>query len=141
MGKINHSRVILGGVLAGVIVNLSEYLLNEVVMRAQFEEAMKALGKAMPQGGRVMTVWILWGFALGIASVWLYAAMRPRFGAGAGTAAKAGVAVWFFSSFLAWVAMWNMDLFAFSGVVVVWTLVEAIVATIAGAWLYKEEGA
>lgn len=138
MGKINLSRVILGGLLAGIIVNISEFLLHTVVLKAQHEAAMSALGKAMPTGGSTMTVWILFGFAWGIAAVWLYAAIRPRFGPGARTGACAGVTAWFFGGFLGSVAMWNMGLFPFNGVELVWTLVEAIVATIAGAWLYKE---
>jgi hypothetical protein len=28
-----------------------------------------------------------------------------------------------------------------SPMILVWTLVEAVVATVAGAWVYKEEGA
>jgi len=32
--------------------------------------------------------------------VWLYAAIRPRFGPGPATAAKAGVAAWFVGSLL-----------------------------------------
>jgi hypothetical protein len=138
MGKINLSRVILGGILAGVIVNISEFLLHNVVLREEHEEALKALGKTMPVGGSATTIWILWGFAWGIAAVWLYAAIRPRFGAGAGTAARAGVAAWFFNCLLPAVAMMNMGLLAFGTLEVVWNLVQAIVATVAGAWLYKE---
>jgi hypothetical protein len=32
MGKINWTRVILGGVVAGAIINVFEYLLNAVVL-------------------------------------------------------------------------------------------------------------
>ena len=138
MGKINLSRVILGGILAGIVVNVSETLLHDVVLKAEHEETMKALGKTMPMNSSVMVIWILWGFAWGIAAVWLYAAMRPRFGAGAGTAARAGVAAWFFNGLLPAVAMMNMGLFAFGTMEALWTLVQAIVATVAGAWLYKE---
>jgi hypothetical protein len=140
MGKVNLSRVILGGVLAGVIINFSEFLLNEKVMKAHAEEMMRALGKAMPQGASVMTVWILWGFAAGIAAVWLYAAIRPRYGAGASTAIRAGVAVWFFAWLLSMVAMQNMGVFPLSPLALAWTLVECLVATVAGAWVYRENG-
>src|SRR5207249_8900333 len=40
---------------------------------------------------------ILFGFVLGVGCVWLYAAIRPRFGPGVGTAACAGAVVWFFA--------------------------------------------
>jgi hypothetical protein len=138
MGKINLNRVILGGILAGIVVNVSEFLMHDVVLKAQHEEAFRALGRTMPAGGTTATIWALWGFAWGIAAVWLYAAIRPRFGAGAGTAARAGLTAWFFNYLLGAVTMMNLGLFAFSGVEAVWNLVQAIVATAAGAWLYKE---
>jgi hypothetical protein len=139
MGKVNLSRVILGGVLAGVVVNVSEYVLNEIVLKTQNEEAMKALGKAMPTGGSVIVVWILWGFALGIVAVWLYAAIRPRYGAGPATAARAGLVIWILGNLFWTVATLNLGIFPFSAVGFVWTLVEVILATVVGAWLYKEE--
>jgi hypothetical protein len=141
MRKVNLSRVILGGLLAGIIINLSEFLLNEKVMRAQNEEAMKALGKTMPEGSAVMTTWIIWGFVAGIAAVWLYAAIRPRYGAGPATAIRAGIAVWVFGWLLSMIAMENLGVFPISALALVWTLVECIVATVAGAWLYKESEA
>src|SRR5262249_46950132 len=115
MGKINLSRVILGGILAGIVVNVSEFLLHDVVLKAEEMETLKALGKTMPQGGSVVFVWLLWGFAWGIGAVWLYAGIRPRYGAGPGTAVRAGLAAWFFSALLMTVAMTNMGLLPLSG--------------------------
>ena len=140
MGRINIGRVALGGILAGILINISEYLRYDVVMRGEFESAMRALGKGLPQGTAVTTIWTLWGFALGVAAVWLYAAIRPRYGPGPATAARAGVAVWFFTSLLAIIAMRAMGLFRVSVVALIWTLLESVVATIAGAWLYREAG-
>ncbi|MGH9368767.1 MAG: hypothetical protein ACRD3M_13965 [Thermoanaerobaculia bacterium] len=141
MKPINWGRVILGGIVAGVIVNISEFVLNEVVLKKANEEAMKALGKSMPTGGGTMMVWILWGFALGIVAVWLYAAIRPRFGAGPGTAVKAGLAVWVLAYLFSTVAFVNLGIFPFNALGFIWTLVEPVVATVVGAWLYKEEAA
>lgn len=138
MSKVNLSRVLLGGVLAGIVINVSEFLLHNVVLKAQFEEGMKALGRPFPEGSSVMTIWILWGFAAGIAAVWVYAAIRPRYGAGAGTAARAGIAVWFLTWVLSSVALQNMGVFPIAPVPLVWTLVECVLATLAGAWLYRE---
>ncbi len=140
MKRINFGRVILGGLLAGVVMNISEYVLNDIVLKSEMEAGMKALGKTMPQGGSTIAVWMILGFAMGIASVWLYAAIRPRFGAGPGTAARAGVVVWFFGSLVCTVIMVNLGLFPFNALPVVWELVQMIVATVIGAWLYKEEG-
>lgn len=48
-----------------------------------------------PIGASAIAVFLLYAFALGLVLVWLYAAIRPRFGAGPRTAIIAGVAVWF----------------------------------------------
>lgn len=138
MGGINLVRVILGGLVAGIIFNVSEFLLNEKVMKGEMEAAMKALGKTVPQSGNAMAVWIIFGFVMGFLAVWLYAVGRPRFGAGPGTAARAGIFFWVLTGLLPQVAMWNMGLFPLSALALVWTLVEAMLATVAGAALYQE---
>ena len=141
MKSINWGRVVLGGVVAGIVVNVSEFLLNDVVFKTANEEALKALGRTMPESGPTIAVWVVWGFLFGIAAVWLYAAIRPRYGAGPGTAVKAGVAAWFFAQVFSALVFWNLGLFPFRPEILIWTLVESIVATAAGAWLYKEEAA
>ena len=141
MKGINLGRVIIGGLVAGVLINISEFLLNTVVLKSDMEAGMKALGKTVPQSGGTIAVWMILGFVMGIASVWLYAAIRPRYGVGPGTAARAGVVVWFFGSVVSTVITVNMGLFPFNALPVVWELAQAIIATILGASLYKEEGA
>jgi len=139
MKGINFGRVILGGIVAGILINVSEFLLNEKVLKSDWDAALKAMGKSMTADSAIL-VWVLYGFVLGIAAVWLYAAIRPRYGAGAGTAARAGVAVWFFQSLLPSVAQLNLQLFPSKLILTatVWALVELIIATILGAWLYRE---
>lgn len=136
MTKINLGRVILGGLLAGLIVNIGEFLLHAKVVAADEAAAMAAKGGTTGD----IKVWIIYGFVYGIALVWLYAAIRPRFGAGAGAAACAGATAWFFGGFLSAVAMINLGLFPLNVTVIstIWGLVESVIAAIAGAWLYKE---
>ena len=138
MGKINYGRVILGGIVAVIVINVLEYLVHEVLLKAQHVEEMKALGKTMPEGGSTIAVWMVYGFAWAIAAVWLYAAIRPRFGPGAKTALCAGLAVWFFDSLLPGIAMWNMTLMPLSPGQNFAELVVQVLAVIAGAAVYKE---
>ncbi len=85
---------------------------------------------------------ILTTFVLGIASVWLYAAIRPRYGPGARTAIVAGLAVWVLAHVWSGVYLGM----GFIGLIppklaylpIAWGLVEAPLGTLAGAWLYKE---
>jgi hypothetical protein len=90
--------------------------------------------------GNAILVWNILGFLTGIGAVWGYAAIRPRFGAGAKTAMIAGVAVWYFSRFLGAIGEMNMGMASQKMIMtgLVWGLVEMIIATIAGAWAYRE---
>jgi hypothetical protein len=142
MGRINWGRVFLGGLLAGVVINVGEFLFHAVLFKDQMAEAMRALGKdpATVMTGSAVVIWNILGFLTGIAAVWLYAAIRPRYGAGAKTAAIAGVGAWFIGRFLGAIGEMNMGVFPQSIILIglVWGLVEFIVATTAGAWVYKE---
>jgi hypothetical protein len=142
MGRINWGRVFLGGLLAGVVINIGEYLFHAVLFKNEVAEMMRALGKdpAAVMSGNAIMIWNLMGFLAGIGAVWGYAAIRPRFGAGAKTAMIAGIAVWFFSRFLGAVGEMNMGMASQKMILtgLVWGLVELVIATIAGAWAYKE---
>jgi hypothetical protein len=93
MSRINWGRVILGGLLAGVILNVWDFVVNGVLLKSDWNQAMQALGKA-EMGTSTMIWFVLYDFLVGIFLVWLYAAIRPRYGAGAKTAACAGLALW-----------------------------------------------
>jgi hypothetical protein len=87
-----------------------------------------------------MIVYVVMVFVLGIAIVWLYAAIRPRFGPGPKTAALTGLIVWF----LIWLwsfggaAMWGFFPGDLVLIIVFWGLVEVVLAALAGGWLYRE---
>ena len=85
MGKINLGRVILGGIVAGD---------HHQSVRVCFERqwCWRANGPPSwprstgPQVGmNQIIVYNVMSFVLGIAAVWTYAAIRPRFGAGVKT--------------------------------------------------------
>ena len=141
MGKINFGRVILGGLIAGLIVNIGEFVAS-MVFASQYEGMMAELGLS-PPGGSAMVVFTIYGFIWGILGIWLYAAIRPRYGAGAKTAMCAASAVWFFSYlgplFMDFVmGMMPANLAVMGGI---WGLVEVNIAIVAGAYFYKEEEA
>jgi len=140
MGKINLGRVVLGGLLAGLIICIGEYLLNDVVLEKLWMDAMAALNRPAI-GTESAALFIILFFALGIFSVWVYAAVRPRFGAGAMTAICAGLIVWFLASFFASASMLPMNLFPrrLLFYAALWELFEFPIATLAGAWIYKEQ--
>src|SRR3989442_5904802 len=97
MGKINMQKVLVGGLIAGVFLNIVDYVQFGVVLKDQMAAAMQALGKPAMTNAQIPWFVVL-DFVLGIFLVWLYAAVRPRFGAGPATAAKAAFA----ARFVAW---------------------------------------
>lgn len=138
MGKINHARVILGGIVAGIVINILAPLMHDVLLKKEHEAAMAALNKTMPTGGSTIAVWIVYGFVWAIAAVWLYAAIRPRFGQGAKTAICAAGIAWLFSSFLSGIMLWNLGLMPLSVYEMGLELIASMLAVLAGAAIYKE---
>jgi hypothetical protein len=136
---MNVKRILWGGVLAGLFLNVSEGVLNAVILMDEYQALMDRYG--LSEASWAMAGYILANFALGFAVAWLYAAIRPRFGAGARTGAIAGVALWVVSYAVpsVWFGAMGMALSAGSTVLaIVWGLVEmALAGTIAG-WAYQE---
>ena len=139
MSQINTPRVLLGGVLAGIVVNIGEFLLNGVILADYYTEMGGRLGlPAMDT--KVFVIFILLSLVLGIAAVWLYAAARPRLGPGVLSAAKIALAVWFFGYVNAAAGFWGIGLMDTQTALMslTWGFVEIQLAVIMGAWLYKE---
>ena len=99
MGKINLQKVLIGGLIAGLVLNVIDFVMYGMVMKAQVAAAMHTTDAMVP--------WFVFlDFVAGVFLVWLYAAMRPRFGAGPATAVKAGLAMWFAAGLLQTAFMW-----------------------------------
>ena len=140
MPRINWSRAVLGGIVAGAVWGILYAPIHPLV------EVHDSLGRPVlpitPFRGAtpVMRVLVVInGFVQGITTVWLYAAIRPRFGRGPKTAVIAGLVVWFLVS---WV---HMTWAAFTGARLTAVLLPlaanlplVLLAGMAGAWLYKE---
>src|SRR5216110_3124332 len=94
MGKINLGRVLLGGLVAGVVLNAGEWLLNGVVLKSTMDAFFKKCGIPQP-GNNFLVIAIAITFVLGIVIVLGYAAIRPRFGPGPKTAIIAALFAWF----------------------------------------------
>ncbi|MBI4484222.1 MAG: hypothetical protein HY652_15205 [Acidobacteria bacterium] len=140
MSKISWNRVIVGGLVAGLIINLVETTVNGFLLSKDWEEAMTALGKAGQLSAGVIGIFWLGGFLLGISVAYAYAATRPRFGPGAKNALRAGFTVWFLVSLLHSLFEAPMGLFPTRLYVIttITGLVEFLLAGWAAGWIYKE---
>ncbi len=149
MTRVNWARVLLGGLLAGVVINTFEFVLHYFVIDEAWRSAWTAAQAAQPTEGEsapaLMTgaqiaVLNLWGFLVGLVSVWLYVAIRPRHGSGPKTALYAGTVVWALTLLLAAikpdVGAGLSTMAIFSSVVV--GFAEINLGTLLGAGQYRE---
>jgi hypothetical protein len=100
---------------------------------------MGNLGLSVP-GGQQIAGFVIMTFILGIVLVWVYAAIRPRFGAGVKTAIIAGVVTWLLGNCLPTAGFTIMGVLPtdLATIGCLWGLVEIGIAAVAGAWVYKE---
>jgi len=139
MGKINLQKVIVGGLVAGVVLNAFDYVVFGLWLKNDMNAAMAALNK--PAITTNMILWFVFlDFLYGIWLVWLYAAIRPRFGAGPRTAVTAGLAMWVLFGLLNTLSQAPMGLFPqrLMLIPVVVALIAWPLAAAAGAKFYTE---
>ena len=124
---MNTSGIIKGGLVAGLLINVSEFVLNMMVI-------------PMPEGaGGSIGFWVVYAFVMGLLTACLYALIRPRCGAGPRTGVCAGLLVWALHTLLPAGGMWNMGM-APDGLplMLVWTAVELALAGVLAGTLYNE---
>ena len=123
---MNASGIIKGGLVAGLLINVSEFVLNTLVV-------------PVPEGGGGSLVfWVVYAFLLGFLVAYVSALSRGRWGAGARAGICAGILVWLLHSLLPAAGMANLGLMDLSLVGLVWTLVEMSLAGVLAALLYRE---
>jgi hypothetical protein len=136
---MNITRIITGGLVAGLVLNIIDFVVNALLLGEQWASAMQARGidpMSVPLGG---TGWIFVDFVTGISLVWLYAAIQPRFGATVKTAMIASSVIWLItravSSSLWFTGGFPLELIVLSSL---GTIVATVAAALAGRALYKE---
>jgi hypothetical protein len=138
MSGVNTRGVLAGGLLAGLVINIG-YAIGELATAAELQRMIARLGLAAPGEAKMLTLALL-GWVMGTIAVWLYAAMRPRYGAGFRTALMVGGAVWALGCLIP-----NLSVLAF-GILTpahFWMasavdLVVVPAGTLAGARIYRE---
>ena len=140
---INTKKVLIGGFAAGVVLNVIDYVTNVYIlaarMKAESDAFKPGMFDQMMQGTKVAS-YIVMDFVLGLALVWTYAAIRPRFGPGMRTATYAALLFWILSLIFT-AAFMQMGIMS-SGLW--WTfafiaLVNFLVSASLGARLYSED--
>ena len=140
MGKINVGRLILGGIVAGIAIDLLDYFVDGVWLARRWADGMALLGRPGFSTVQIILFNVI-GLLTGLVAVWVYVAIRPRFGAGIKTAIYAGLAVWLLTTLFPNVAFMHVA-HLFSDLLTLYTtlggLVVVVFATVAGASVYRE---
>lgn len=143
---INIGKVAAGGVAGGVVMAILEIAMNKLVFGARMVEEMNAFkagsGDAMMAGNNWIIMPLVNNVIYGILLVWLYAAIRSRFGPGQKTAVYAAIYFWLVASLMVmgYAAMGMMSWGLWISYSIGW-LVITIIGAIVGARIYTEDGA
>ena len=143
MRRINWQRLLLCGLLAGFVANVLQFAVNRLYLFRLWNAATGTLDRPMTGTHEHRLELAMMTFFGSILAVWVYAMIRTRLGAGPKTAALAGGMFWLMS-WLFPVALWSLSgpfpmlpmsllvthLMTYLGI--------AVVATMVGAWQYKE---
>src|SRR5678816_3805457 len=95
MGKMNVPKIVLGGVVAGILCFIGDGVVHGVLLKERWMQVMANLARpAMEEQPVHMLYYAVYDLAKALIGVWLYAAIRPRFGPGGRTAVIAAVVTW-----------------------------------------------
>ena len=141
MTKINWSRLILGGLVAAIIMFLTDGFMHEQLLKTDWQAIYTGLRAVEPQHQSSSLAYFgIFELGRGLISSLLYVTMRPHFGPGPKTAVLAGIAGWIAFSLTGPAQFIPLGFFsnALWLKVAALQLVTTILATIAGAAMYKD---
>jgi hypothetical protein len=141
MSKINWSRLIAGSLIAAIIMFVTDGFIHEFLVKADWRALFVALGTREPEShGANLVYFAVFELGRAFTAMMFYVTMRAFFGAGPKTAVLAGIVGWIAFSLTGPVQFIPLGFFSNA----LWLkvgalhLIVSIVATIAGAALYKD---
>jgi hypothetical protein len=142
VARINTGKVFVGGLVSGIVLWLGDMAANNLLLKSDWEAFLKRMNvdmAAMETPG-ALAGWIASDVAFGVLMVWVYAAIRPRFGPGPKTALVAGM-VMFVTMTIMMYGFMSMGVFSESYFIKtsLMYLVIMAVSAMAGAYFYKED--
>ena len=139
MGQINYARVALGAVVGGIVANAADFVINAYLLVEDGERMIQRLNLDPVKAQAALPAWIVIDFVYAFLVVWNYAAMRPRFGPGPGTAFKAGCVIWA-GIFVILLGFQQMGIFTPDTFMKqsAYTFGSMVLMSLAGCYFYKE---
>ena len=140
MAGINVTKVLVGGVVAGLIFNLGQTLVHAFLFAEASAALTAAMGGAEPTTQMLVMFWAL-GFVIGLTMIGVYAAIRPRCGPGVGTAIGAGTIAFILAELVPSIFLIAAGIMTVGQYVpfMISTFVLLCVSAVAGAALYTED--
>ena len=141
MGNINWGRLFLGTLIAAIIMFATDGFIHETIAKADWQAVYDGLRATQPEPhGTSMVYFALFEIGRAFTAMMFYVTMRALFGAGPKTAVLAGIIGWVAFSLTGPLQFIPLGFFSNAlwlkvGVI---HLITSIVATIAGAALYKD---
>ena len=145
MSDINYPRVALAAAVAAVTFVVLEIVIEGLAqLMFQFSEAelwQQSFGP-LPEGAGFAWINVLILVGICLLMMWLYAALRSRYGAGPRTALITALFLWLFA-LLIWANFVNLGVFPLKivGLSLLFNLFEIPGAVIVGSAVYKERPA
>lgn len=141
---INAGRVVVGGLIAGAIRLVFSGIAHALFLGALYKRNVGRINPSLPAviettSAKIGLVVI--NLMMGIALMYIYAAMRPRFATRGATVVSAALTAWVIAS-LNWAITAVMGFFTWGHVIgeSLVTLPVALVAAYVGSSVYKETG-
>ena len=137
MRIINWSRIFLCGLVTGIVWTVLSAI-SAWFLGADFNAAVGG-NRILAPSLDLVAVLLALNLAGGIWAMWLYAAIRPRYGAGARTAVVTGLSWWVVGTLAdaTWASFGLVPVKSFLPLSAA-ALPEMIAAATFGAWLYRE---
>lgn len=139
--KINWSRFVIGALVATIICFFSDGFMHERLLADDWKNVYGALGTSEPTEHSIALIYFfIFEVGRGVLAMFLYVLIRGCCGAGPKTAVFAAIAAWFAFSVTAPaqfipLGFFSNQLWLKAGAI---QLVTSIIATLAGAALYKD---
>jgi hypothetical protein len=145
MGSMNRQKVFVGGLVAGIILIVLDYVSGAFIIgpwATSHPDAVNAAITATMGSKRAMVGGIGTDLVLGWSIAWCYAAIRARYGAGAKTAMCAGFFVWLiFALAMGSYYLYRLCSLQFMCMAAVSALVEYLIAAYVAGMMYAEGSA
>lgn len=133
--KINIVRVVLGGIVTGIVLFVASGIVNGVILSQDFKNWSGEMGNLIhPLNFSVsLGLWLIMSTIRGIVSIWVYVGISRIYGAGPKSVLLTGILIWIVSKLA--VAIDLTALGVLTPQIVVGQLIGSLVAILLGIYL------